>query len=117
MSPIQELKKKSSKTVNKEYATAVINSYERSANPPATIKSTSPAVEMKGVEGNIEAFCKCGLAFKPNPGWKNHFYSTKCFRPAVICPCKKMTLTLDNWKTVYGPFCNHLKKECKGPPS
>ena len=113
-SPSTEPKKKSLKTTNKPNATAVIQAYERSNNPKPPVKSVSSASDMKGVEGNVEAFCKCGLLFKPNPGWKNHFYSPKCFRPHVTCPCKQFKLTLDNWSTTYGPFCQHLKKDCKG---
>lgn len=115
--PKDEPKKKSSKTINKEYATAVIESYERSTNPKASSVSSSSAEEMKGVEGNVQAFCKCGILFKPNPGFKNHFYSTKCIFPAVTCPCKKFMLNLDNWSTTYGPFCKHLKRECLGSSS
>lgn len=113
-SPSPEPKLKSSKTSTKEHATAVINSYERSNNPEPPARTNSPALEMKGVENNVQAFCKCGLLFKPNPGWKNHFYSPKCYKPHVTCPCKQFTLNLDNWPTAYGPFCNHLKRVCRG---
>lgn len=110
----EEPKKKSSKTKNKEYATAVINSYEKSSNPPATVRPKSPLLEMKGVEGNVKAFCSCGIEYNTNPGWKNHFYNAKGADHSVTCPCGKFILTPKNWNTTYGPMKAHLKKECKG---
>lgn len=115
LSPDQQPKKKSSKSSKKEYATAVINSYERSNNPASSVTKESSASDMTGVEGNMEAFCTCGVQFKPNPGWKNHFVmNKKCIDPKVTCACGKFILTPDNWKTTYGPLCQHLKKECRG---
>ena len=110
----KETKTTSSESKEKTYAKAVIKSYDKSVNPSPN-RSASPLMEMKGVERNIEAFCTCGLAFKPNPGWKNHFYKNlKCSSPKVTCPCGKLTLSPDNWKTTYGPMCKHLKSECTG---
>lgn len=117
LSPVQEPKKKALKSQKQEYATAVISSYERSTNPSTSRISESPALEMKGIERNIVAKCHCGLVFNPNPGWKNHLYSTKCIKPEVRCPCGRLSLNIDNWSTAYGPFRNHLKKDCKGSPA